>query len=91
MKVDKVYTLKGRSIPWKYKEEYEPVHRYFFDVVCPMCTKHRLLTVPSEELFKWHNNNPTGLSASELEALNTGICDTCWDSTFAIFETGCTV
>jgi len=91
MKVDKVYTLKGRSIPWKYKEVYEPTHRYLFDVVCPMCSKHRMLAIPSEELFKWHHNSPTRLDASELEALNTGICDPCWDNTFAVFETGCTV
>ncbi len=86
-----MHSLHGKPILWKYKEQYEPEHGYLFDVVCPMCSKHRNVTIPASELFNWHHNNPTRLNASELEALNTGICDPCWDNTCAIFETGCTV
>mgnify|MGYP001117934065 CR=1 FL=1 len=82
-----MHTLHGKPILWKYKERYEPVHEYLFDVVCPLCSRNRDVSIPAPELFNWHHNNPTRLSASDLEALNTGICDPCWDNTMSIFGT----
>ncbi len=82
-----MHSLHGKPILWRYKEQYEPVHEYLFDVVCPLCSKHRNVAIPASELFNWHHNNPTKLDASKLEALNTGICNPCWDAATSIFDT----
>lgn len=53
------------------------------ECVCPFCGKKRVVTVNSEDYDKWENGELVQiafpyLSASDREALITGICDECW-------------
>ena len=53
------------------------------ETVCLFCGKKQIVTVNSEDYDKWENGELIQkafpyLSASDREALITGICDECW-------------
>lgn len=55
------------------------------NTVCPLCTEHNEIEVPEQGYKNWIEGEVIQralpeLSASEREALITGICDNCWEN-----------
>lgn len=55
--------------------------------VCPVCRTPRAVTVPKDGYARWKDGvliqkAMPSLTDDEREALMTGICDPCWNSTF---------
>ena len=54
---------------------------------CPICGKHQVITVDADGYTAWNEgaliqDALPELTASEREALITGICDDCWNLSF---------
>ena len=60
---------------------------YTVSTTCPICGEHEHVIVPLDGYLAWNKGAliqdalPT-LSADEREQLMTGICPSCWDTSF---------
>ena len=54
-------------------------------IQCPECKRHQIIEVKEEDFNKWRSGTIIQeafpyLSASQREALITGLCQQCWDN-----------